>query len=240
MKYAGIDGCKYGWCLVLSEHGTLRFGGLYRTITELLEAHSDLDRVLIDMPMGLSSKNRLRTIETTMRKELSKRASTVFGVPCRESLKASSYVEASTVNQQIVGKKLSKQTYYISPKIREIDVFLAQNPIYKNILIESHPEICFKYLNHQIVWSKKSTPEGIEERLQILEQYDATIRTLFDEMVKNSKRKNLKRDDIVDAICLCLVNQLAGKQEMRFIEDKIEKDEKEIKIRIGFYEGRKK
>ena len=56
MLYGGIDGCKYGWILMKSDQRNIQFGGIFQSVKDLLEANQDLDRILIDMPIGLSSK----------------------------------------------------------------------------------------------------------------------------------------------------------------------------------------
>jgi predicted RNase H-like nuclease len=46
---------------------------------------------------------------------LKKRASSVFPIPCRKALQASEYKDASNINYQESGKKLSLQSWNISP-----------------------------------------------------------------------------------------------------------------------------
>lgn len=234
MVYAGIDGCKLGWILMRSEHNDIRFGGMYPSLEDLVAAHQDLDRIFIDMPIGLSSKTHRRTLEKRMRSELGSRSSTVFDVPCRESLQADSYPEAKQINFETVGKKFSIQSYNISKKIKEVDQILEAQPSLRNRLIESHPEICFKHFNGAVVQSKKSKPEGLEERLLILEKRYPKTRELFNEVLNSTKRKDLKADDIVDALCLCLANSGCGTQNLRFLLDGIQEDERGIPIRIGY------
>ncbi|MFK7904255.1 MAG: DUF429 domain-containing protein [Chitinophagales bacterium] len=239
MIYGGIDGCKYGWILMKSNGEEIQFGGLFKSIDNLMAEHRDLDRILIDMPMGLSSKKMKRTVESAMKKELGVRHSTVFNALCREALRAKDYDEAKQINERIEGKKISIQTFFISKKIAEIDGFLKNNSSLKNKFIESHPEICFKYLNGEILLSKKSSQLGIEERLKILQGYYPNAINLYEEVVNNTKRKFVKRDDIVDSICLCVVNRLSGEKKMSFIEDSLIEDEMGIKMRIGYFKMKK-
>lgn len=236
MVYGGIDGCKYGWILIKSSIKGLEFGRLYPSIQALIELNQDLDRILIDIPIGLSSKNRIRTIESLMRQELKGRQSTVFNAPCRETLIAKNHKEATQINREIEGKGISMQTYNISKKIEELDNLVTKNTSLKDKTIESHPEICFKYLNDgKVVHTKKSSTDGIKERLDILQKYDSNVKELYENIEKKTMKKHAKRDDIIDAICLCLVNKLSGKNGMCFINDPLKEDDLRIKMRIGYF-----
>jgi 8-oxo-dGTP diphosphatase len=233
MIVAGIDGCKKGWIMIKSSNGNYSFG-VYKNIFDMVADNEDLDRVLIDMPIGLSSKKNQRTVERKLRIELKNRASTVFNPPCREAVYQKDYDSARLKNIKIEGKSLSIQSYNITNKIKELDVLLAVN--HKFEIIESHPELCFKYLNNgEVVLTKKSKKNGLEERKNILFRYDKKLKYLFNLAENNSLRKDVARDDIADAICLCLVNKLGNKNDLSFIEDDYKVDEKGIKMRIAYY-----
>ena len=106
-------------------------------------------------------------------------------------------------------------------------------------IIESHPELCFKYLNNgEVVLSKKSTDSGLRDRLDILRNYYQDAEKLYEMILNNTQRKSVAKDDIVDAICLCIVNQWSGKDKMKFIWDNNRADEKGIEMKIGYYDPR--
>jgi len=231
--YAGIDGCKAGWIIVKNTREDYEFE-IWKNIDELICANTDVRRFLIDIPIGLGSKSHPRTIDQALRRELGKRSSTVFNAPVREAAYTESYPEAKAKNLSIEGKSLSIQSFNICPKIRETDEFLIQQ--HQVEIIESHPELCFKHLNDgKVVQSKKSTPEGVEVRLNILSRYNANIPELFQKILSETQRKQAKKDDILDAICLCLVNNLADKN-LQFLTDENSSDEKGIEIKIAYFE----
>ena len=230
--YAGIDGCKAGWIIVKTV-GTDYTFGIWQHIGELVRANADVRRFLIDIPIGLGSQSHPRTIDGILRRELGKRSSTVFNAPVRTAVYAKNYTEAKAKNRAIEGKSISVQSFNICTKISETDEFLTQQNHIE--MIESHPELCFKYLNGgKVVLSKKSTTEGIEARLHILSQYDPKISELFQKILAETKRKQAKKDDILDAICLCVVNQRAA-ENLHFLKDKNQSDEKGIEIKIAYF-----
>ena len=98
--------------------------------------------------------------------------------------------------------------------------------------------MCFKYLNSgNVVLSKKSQKVGLNERIKILFSYDTELITLFELIENNTLRKDVARDDISDAICLCLVNKLGGNKKLNFIFDKNNYDEKGIEMKLAYYKN---
>lgn len=234
MIVAGVDGCRTGWIMVKCEVGEFEFG-IYERFEALLFENPDLDRILIDIPLGLSSEHHPRTIDKVLRAELKGRSSTVFTPACRVAIYKHSYEEAKKTNLALEGKSLSIQSYNISSKIRELDDLLIQkNPVVP--ILESHPELCFKYLNQgKVLSSKKSTPVGLKERLELLSAFDPQIKSLFEKILASTKRKEVAKDDIIDAICLCLVNKLGHSHRLQFLKDQNLTDARGIEMKIAYY-----
>jgi len=166
----GIDSARGGWvCVVLHSGQEISFG-LFKTIAGVKQAHQDAGRILIDILIGLAC-NGPRRCDQLARKELGKRRSSVFSPPCREAIYQPGYIQACVVNEQLTGKRISKQAWNISPKIREVDGFLQSQPGLSEIMLEAHPELSFAtFAGHPMVHNKK-TSEGFEERFQLLSRY---------------------------------------------------------------------
>ena len=235
MKVGGVDGCRQGWVMVRNAEGKYA-AGIYDTFEALMKENADLDRILIDIPIGLSSPGYKRTIEVLMREALKGRSSTVFNVPCRLAVYEENDEKARALNRDVEGKSLSIQSLNIRAKIKEVDRYLTEGKP-KVELVESHPELCFKFLNGgKVVPSKKASPEGMRERLAILRRYDPQWVKFFEETFGQYKHLALKKDDVVDAICLCLVNTLGYGGKLSYLTDLNGVDEKGTRIRIGFFQ----
>ncbi len=180
--------------------------GLHDTIEEVCQLHAGADAVLIDMPVGLPESPQDLRPEPLLRQELKGRASTVFNVPCRQAVQERDYAAASRINDEVMGKRLTRQSFGILPKIREIDVFLKKEPAWKNRLLESHPEYCFAKLNQgRPIGLSKRTAEGAAERLLLLTSYypDAPLLlTRFFELYPDARSHT---DDLLDALVLALM-----------------------------------
>lgn len=208
MKAVGIDGCKAGWIAACYEDEKVL---LFSTLEKLVNHYADGYIFLIDIPLGLASeKFKPRTCEEQARRVLpANKKSSVFPVPCREALYALTYAEANDLNKKILGKGISKQSWFIMPKIKEANDFLICNPDIKSRLKESHPEIAFQFLNDgKPLIHRKKTPEGVAERLRIVSKLDDRSEMLYVKALLGYRRYEVAKDDILDALCLALMQQV--------------------------------
>jgi len=231
--HAGIDGCRAGWFAVL-----LRSNGnwdikLTPTVKELLNHIITPCNVLIDIPIGLPRHSK-RECDRLARSYLTrKRSSSVFSVPGRAALYAEDYRRACEINQQILGVKLSKQTWNIRNKIIEVDKLLRSSSHLKNVIRECHPEIAFwalagkKPMNHV----KRSTA-GIAERLAHLKAFFPASDEVYQDALNRFARKDLAHDDIIDAIGLAVTAAYA--KEIISIPVIPELDEYELPMEIVY------
>ncbi len=200
----GIDGCRGGW-LAVSVSGdspTYRYFALGDgAFWQLWETG---DRLFIDLPVGLSSGTEGRTCDRLLRQTLGRGyGSCVFTPPVRQALAATTYPEACTLNADICGKKLSKQTWFIMERIREVDSFLRHHPTAAAKAYESHPELLFQRLHGGVLPFKKKTPAGQNLRSQLLQQVLGNHAQTFANQIRAAyPLRLLANDDIWDAIAL--------------------------------------
>lgn len=233
MKYLGIDACKGGWFMVgLDKNYNANFG-LFNNISSVFEKFRNISLALIDIPIGLPYIG-FRRCDALAKKYLGKRSSSIFTVPIREAVFAGSYELACKLNFSVNGKKLSKQVWNITPKIKEVDSFLRNNPGLIPRVRESHPEVCFKSIceSSEIRFSKRKR-EGRLERIAVLCDLFEETQRIYDESLNKYKRKDLSPDDVLDSIVLALsASPLTG--ELRSIPDTPETDSHGLYMKISF------
>jgi predicted RNase H-like nuclease len=175
--------------------------GILNNISELSNILTDYKLILVDIPIGLKENGTSeRLCDLEARKVLSLRKSSVFPAPCRQALNCYSYDEASRVNCEHTGRKLSKQTWEISGKIKQMDDFLAGVNTFGKVR-EFHPEIGFWALNHKVeMQNKKKTSEGFEERLNSLSKYCPFAKDIVIKAIVKYRTTEVARDDILDAL----------------------------------------
>ena len=237
-SYAGIDGCPSGWFVVqLSKMGAWKTV-LARNPRELVSYIEQSTLTLIDIPIGLlDSGGPQRDCDQQARKVLGMpRAASVFSAPSRPAVYASSYSRACQLNFRRLGKKLSKQTWNIGGKIREIDELLMNNGQIRNKLRECHPEICFWALNNRTAMRfNKKKKAGREERLAVLAGDLAEAQKLLDYAAEKYKRKDLSLDDIVDAMAIA-VTALLGHKALSTFPARAERDRCGLTMEICYFE----
>ena len=200
-KAAGIDGCRAGWFFVALDEGGVFRHGLARCFGEAIDALRRAGLVLVDIPIGLPGAGRpARDCDVVARRAISPRGSTIFPAPSRAALDAQDYASACAANRDETGRGISCQCWNIVPKIREVDRYLRRATGYPPIR-EMHPEVAFWALNDgKPLLTRKKSRDGLEERLAVLARYWPEARTGFAACETAYRRKDVARDDIVDAM----------------------------------------
>lgn len=197
----GVDGCRAGWLAVrLSERG--REGRVFGSVAELDEAWGGpTTLILIDIPIGLPDHTSFRACDAAARKLLGRRSTSVFNPPTRAALCAASYAEAADLNEEACGKRLSKQTWHIMPKIAEVDRLLRAEPTLQDRIREAHPEALFQALNgSQPLSHRKKDPRGALERRAVLETHLPDAGEVFEDIRGRIPRRHAAPDDVFDAL----------------------------------------
>jgi predicted RNase H-like nuclease len=204
MNFIGVDACKKGWFAVSLGHQDSWKINIYKTTGDFGKTLQAAALIFIDIPIGLPDTRR-RLCDLQARKILRQRSSSVFTVPCREALTAKSHQRACRINQQMMGIGISIQTWNISSKIIEVDQWLCNKKPAKQQIRESHPELCFWALagGKPMAYPKKS-PQGFAERYAILKKNHPHTEAMVDLALHQFRRKDLARDDILDAIVLAV------------------------------------
>ena len=205
----GVDGCRGGWiAAALRTDGGKANVSIWPTFEALLHEHAKAAMIMVDMPIGFPDEGR-RACEAMARALLKpKRHASVFPTPRRPMLTFDTYEEANAWGKaQADGAGLTKQTWMIMPKIRELDGLIT--PEDQTRLSEGHPEVAFHRLSGgaPCVHPKKSD-DGATERLSILKQCGlSNADMLVDrarEQVRDLKGVAVARDDVYDACALAL------------------------------------
>lgn len=167
------------------------------------EHGTNVRSILIDIPIGLPESD-VRKCDTEASERLATRGSSIFAIPPRDVVESDHYKRARERN----GGSLSSQSWWLFPRILEVDTFLQEHDGAIDIIYESHPEVCFAELTGRVLDSK-NTATGRSERLEVIE--NAT--TLHNEVLKivrsredgaewHERISKGRLDDVIDAAVL--------------------------------------
>lgn len=196
---SGVDGCGGGWlCLSQDIDTDVVTADVYWSARSLIQSTRDHAVVAIDIPIGLPTKDP-RECDLVARRLLGPgRGSSVFPAPVRATLAAATWEEACRLSANACGKRLSRQTFAIIDRIREVDDEIRQNPALQSRVREVHPELCFYYWNAcRPMRAAKKKPEGERERLELIEHYFGN--DAFTAVRPSVPSRLASDDDIIDA-----------------------------------------
>ena len=232
----GVDGCKAGWFFFRLDGPDMSFG-VVESAPELLDQTSEDSCILIDIPIGLpESGESERACDLAARKALSpKRGSSVFPTPCRQTLSAKSYEDALSINRRILGRGLTKQSWAIAPKIREVDELLASNEIARRSIRETHPEVCFWGLAGGPMEYPKKTREGFLERMRILKIVEPRAEQMVAVAFLTHGGFEAARDDVVDAFVAAICARAVA--NLKTLPEKPENDPRGLPMEMVYLPG---
>lgn len=235
MTYVGVDGCRAGWlCAALDEAGMNIV--VLRSFRSVWTTYRQANVILVDIPIGLPGGGiKTRMADGLARKMLGSRHSSIFTPGARDILNCSNYSTASEKNRQLTGKKISMQYWGIAGKVKEVDSFLRSEPDAIGVIRESHPELCFSVFSSNSVSYGKKTTQGIEERLDILEDYYPDSKKVFNKVIQTYQRKDVARDDVVDAMILA-VTAKESQGELTPLPNPLERDAEGLPMAIWYYD----
>lgn len=221
----GIDGCKSGWFSVWQRKDGIIQSSIFLHLHALREFFKQEKHLIIgiDMPVILSDVSPRRA-DQLARKLLSKRASCVFTAPTPRVLMQLSYEKASAVSKRLFGKSMSKQSWYLFPKIRDVQTVIHDEWI---DIYEVHPELSFRAMNHEkVIQESKKSNEGFLVRSLLIQRYFKSFN--FESIRKQYTKKEVSNDDILDAIAVLWSTKRIASNEACFLPNDPEKPNMQI------------
>ena len=206
---AGVDGCRAGWLVVVRplDGVTAPVARIVATFAEVLALPERPDCIAVDIPIGLPERSGIggRTADIEARARLGARQSSVFAVPARAAVMATGYAEACAVAQRNSEppRKVSKQTFNLFPKMREVDALMT--PALQARVVECHPEAAFWAMNGEapLALPKKVKSRPNEPGLDLRRRLLAVAGWPVDFLQANPfRRAEAGADDLLDA-CAC-------------------------------------
>lgn len=235
MKTLGIDGCRAGWIAISLDEDNAGYW-LLESQSELGDYFEKYDRIFIDVPVGLTEEQYTRECDEELRDVLGPNyQSSVFSPPIRPALHAPTYAEASMTSFETTGKKVTLQSWNITPNIRAVDQFLQEDEALRDKVFESHPELLFQKLNGgNAILQKKATKKGLRHRLGLLKEKSEFADDFFRDIKEEYRRNQVDEDDIVDAMALGLYAQYSLDKEMKTLPEEPPTDSTGLPMAIHY------
>ena len=223
----GVDGCPAGWIAILWQGNHIR-AKLFELgrFSEILS--EDAAMIAVDMPIGFPTHYG-RNADIQARKFMKPFGSRVFPVPCREAVHAASYTEAIHINRSCSNNvSIPPVTNAIRPRMQEIDLVIT--PQNEHRLKEIHPEVSFAVMNGSVpLLNRKKTESGEAVRLELLKA-QGFPECDFEKF--GFRRRDVKRDDIIDACAAAWSARRILEGKARHFPEVEERDARGLLMRI--------
>lgn len=191
---AGVDGCRAGWVVALVTGRDVD----WRLLPDAAAVCAlDAAAVAVDIPIGLPDGER-RSCDREASRLLVGASSRVFPTPPRAVLGASTYAEACALSEADCGRRLSRQTWGIWPKVASFD----SAPRDDTLLVEAHPELSFLRMTGRVL-PRKHDAVGVAARVAALRSWvdvDAALELRPRAGVRGGTGGGVKVDDCLDAL----------------------------------------
>lgn len=235
MKTVGIDGCPSGWFAITLSTEEPKYW-IIEGKDGLREVFENYDRIFIDIPIGIETESYVRRVDDELRESLGPEyQASVFNPPIKSALYAPTYAEACMQSYQVTEKKVSIQSWNITPKIRMVDELLHENEEFREKVLESHPELLFKMINGgNSLLQKKNTKEGLRHRRHLIKNYEEELDELYREIKEEYRRNQVTRDDIVDTLILAIYAEESVEKSIKTIPEDPDTDESGIPMAIHY------
>ncbi len=181
-RLAGVDGSRGGWVVA-----TDRGASVSRSFATIAVANFDL--VAVDMPIGLPDAWG-RAADRAARAYIRPRGACIFPAPPRPLLAYKSYADANAAAKTTYGCGLTRQTFNLFDKLRELDAVIDGTNQHR--FVEASPECSFRALTGAVLPPKR-TLEGRQARLVALEAEFGPIEL---------RLAGARPDDVLDAYAL--------------------------------------
>ena len=231
VAFMGVDGCRVGFIGVVFGVSPAQAQMIVAQNFADLAAVSDVATIAIDMPMGLPAHigPAGRGPETALREFIGARRSSVFAMPPRAAIFAMDYLAACALARANSSppRALSKQAFFLFPKIRELDESLQASSALRQRVFECHPEGSFCVMAGQPLAHPKKTKAGHDERVALLMQAGFTQPFLDTPMPRG-----VARDDLLDACAAAWTARRIAAGQARVFPQVPERDAYGIEIAI--------
>ena len=206
----GLDGCRTGWIAAVVRDGRLIAVEYRESARTALEAYPQARGVRFRHPDHAHPNGGSRGGPRGAQVSPTGRAPSVFNAPPLAALGATRYEEANETSRRVSGKGLSRQSFALLRKIREVGEIAATD----RRLHEAHPEVSFAALGGGQALPSKKTWDGLMQRRALLSAAGLEI----PDPVGEASRRGAA-DDIVDAVACAWTAGRIASGEARSLPD---------------------
>jgi predicted RNase H-like nuclease len=234
-RFVGTALCADGWVAVVHrasgfDHAAVfaEFGALWGRYEETAE------HIAVPVPVGLSERGEEpRPPDRLARELLGPRRSAVYDAPVREATRKQRFQTASRVNERKAGRRLAREAFDEAAAVAEVDELLSAIPEARPVVMEAHPELCFRAFRGEPLEYDGRTAAGYAERLRTLAEFDPDAPVDVVAASEATGGHDVAVADVLDATALALTVR-PGEGELRSLPEDPPDDPEGLPMRMVY------
>ncbi len=161
------------------------------------------ESILVDVSVGLlEDAEEPRPPERAARAVLGPRATAVTDPPVREAARKRRYPAAARVTERKTGRDLSRTAFERSDAIVALDDLLQEVSEARPVIVEAHPEVCFRAFAGTTLEHEPERAAGYAERMRALATFDRDAPPVVQSAAEATAGHAVTVADVIDAVAL--------------------------------------
>lgn len=237
-RFVGCALCADGWVAVVHRRDGFDHARVFAEFGALWGRYEDrAERIAVAVPVGLHGRGgEPRPPDRLARELLGPRRSAVYDAPVREATRKQRYQTASRVNERKTGRGLARRAFDESAAVAEVDELLSAIPEARPVVVESHPELCFRAFRGEHLEYDPATAAGYAERLRTLAEFDPDAPVDVVAAAEATGGHDVAVADVLDATALALTVR-PGEGELRSLPEEPPTDPEGLPMRMVYRSG---
>lgn len=233
--YVGVSRADGVWLAAAFDGSGFDRAAVYPGIGDLWADYEDrAERILVDVPIGLvETGDPGRRCDELARAVLGPQAGTVVTPPVREATRKRRFPAAKRVNERKAGHELSRRAFERSDGIAAVDELLQHVPEAGDVIVESHPEVCFRAFASETLEREKRYAGGYAERMRTLAGHDRDAPPTVQAAAEATGDHEVAVGDVLDATVLAYAAR-PGPGELRSLPPDPPLDDAGLPMRIAY------
>jgi predicted RNase H-like nuclease len=202
--FVGVVHCAGGWLAVVFDGDSFDHAVVVDGVGDVwLRYEERVERLLVDVPVGLIESGRERRPPDSLARDvLGTRREAVYDPPVREATRKRRFPAASRTHERKTGRTLSRPAFEAREAIAAVDELLQELPEAREVVGESHPELCFRaFAGDPLAWPR-DVAAGYAERLRTLAEYDPDGPVTVQSVAEATDGAAVAVADVLDAVAL--------------------------------------
>ncbi|MFB6206997.1 MAG: DUF429 domain-containing protein [Haloglomus sp.] len=191
-------------------------------------------RILVGAPIGsVGGDGDPRECDELAREVLGDRGHVVVDPPVREAARKRRYPAASRVHERVTGRELAERAFELGDAAAALDDLLREVPEARDVVAESHPEVCFTAFAGESPEHPRSTAGGYAERMRALAEFDRDAPPAVQSAAEAAGGAHVTVHDVLDALALAYTAR-PGPGELRSLPPEPPTDAEGLPVAIHY------